>query len=93
LNSQDNVATVTDSVAKGEIVALLSDEGKNFAQIAATTAIPLPLHKIALTSIANDGEVRKYGEIIGYASSSIDKGAWVHTHNVESANLPEKKNA
>ena len=30
----------------------------------------------------------KYGEVIGVASESIGVGAWVHTHNVESATVP-----
>jgi hypothetical protein len=91
LNSQDNVATVIDPVAKKETIAILSEEGMKIAQIVATTAIPLPYHKIALIPIAKECEIRKYGEIIGHASASIDKGAWIHTHNVESANLPERK--
>jgi hypothetical protein len=85
------VATVTDAAVKGDIVTVLSDEGKKLAPITVTTDVPLPLHKIALTPIAKEGEVRKYGETIGYASTTIDRGAWIHTHNIQSANLPEKQ--
>ena len=41
-------------------------------------------HKFALRDIAQGEYVIKYGEIIGRAKESIQKGAWVHTHNVQS---------
>ncbi|UWQ20207.1 UxaA family hydrolase [Jannaschia sp. W003] len=39
-------------------------------------------HKIALRAIAAGEPVRKYGQIIGYASEAIPAGAHVHTHNL-----------
>ena len=39
-------------------------------------------HKVARVAIAADQPVRKYGEIIGIATESIQKGAWVHSHNL-----------
>jgi altronate hydrolase len=38
-------------------------------------------HKIAIRTIAKDAEIRRYGQIIGFASSAIEPGAHVHTHN------------
>ena len=41
-------------------------------------------HKYAIATIAKGEYVIKYGEIIGRAKTDIQKGEWVHTHNVES---------
>lgn len=41
-------------------------------------------HKYALCDIEQGEYVIKYGEIIGRATEKIQKGEWVHTHNVKS---------
>ncbi len=41
-------------------------------------------HKYALCDIEKGEYVIKYGEIIGRATEKIQKGEWVHTHNVKS---------
>ena len=41
-------------------------------------------HKYALRHIGKGEAVIKYGEIIGRATQDIEKGEWVHTHNVRS---------
>ena len=41
-------------------------------------------HKYALCDIPKGSYVIKYGEIIGRAKQAIQKGEWVHTHNVQS---------
>ena len=46
-------------------------------------------HKFALKDIKKGEYVIKYGEIIGRATQNIQKGEWVHTHNVKS-HLDEK---
>ncbi len=51
--------------------------------LAGTESIPAG-HKFALRDIAKGEYVIKYGEIIGRATSDIQKGEWVHTHNVKS---------
>jgi len=40
-------------------------------------------HKVAMTDIAEGGQIIKYGNPIGRATRDIAKGAWVHTHNVQ----------
>ena len=47
-------------------------------------------HKIALADISKGGEVRKYAQLIGYASKDIAVGQHVHTHNVEFRNIDRK---
>jgi altronate hydrolase len=44
---------------------------------------PIPIcHKVATKPIAKGQPIRKYGQIIGFASDAIAAGQWVHTHNV-----------
>ncbi len=42
-------------------------------------------HKYALFPIKKGEFVVKYGEVIGRAKEDIEEGAWVHSHNLESA--------
>ena len=45
---------------------------------------PIPRgHKFSVAAIAKGDPVRKYDQIIGFASADIDAGRHVHTHNVE----------
>ena len=46
-------------------------------------------HKVALCDIKKGDNVVKYGHPIGYATADINKGDWVHTHNVKT-NLNDK---
>jgi len=47
-----------------------------------TAQMITPGHKIAIHEIAMGSPVRKYGQIIGFASADIQPGQLVHTHNV-----------
>ena len=40
-----------------------------------------PGHKIATRAIATGEAIRRYGQIIGFATETIAPGDWVHTHN------------
>ena len=50
--------------------------------------IPLG-HKFALLDIKKGAYIKKYGEIIGVATSDINMGDWIHTHNIKSYYLEE----
>jgi altronate hydrolase len=39
-------------------------------------------HKVALSSIAAGAPAIKFGQVIGFASSAIRPGEWIHTHNL-----------
>jgi len=39
-------------------------------------------HKVAVTRIAQGGPVRKFGQLIGFATEDIDPGDWLHAHNL-----------
>jgi altronate hydrolase len=70
LNAADNVAVAVDPI----------DVGVSAAGVTALKRIPRG-HKIALTRIAKDEPIRKFGQIIGFASEDIPPGEWVHEHN------------
>jgi altronate dehydratase len=44
-------------------------------------------HKIALTNLAMDQAVYKYGQIIGYTTQPVTAGTSVHTHNLDMSRL------
>ena len=72
LKTQDNVLIAVDTVPPGTVLA---------AGPAVTARVPRG-HKIAAVPIAEGEPVRKFGQIIGFASAPIEPGAWVHEHNV-----------
>ncbi len=72
LNAEDNVVVATAQIAKDTVVA-----GE---EVGARTDIPSG-HKIATRAIPAGEPVRKYGQIIGFASADIAAGDHVHTHN------------
>jgi altronate hydrolase len=73
LHGADNVV-----VARKEIAA-----GSKIAEEKITCRDPIPFgHKVATMDIQPDAPVRKFGQIIGFASRLIRAGEHVHTHNV-----------
>ncbi|MEX3975886.1 UxaA family hydrolase [Paraburkholderia caribensis] len=50
-------------------------------RVAVVGLVP-PGHKVATRSIAPGQPVRRYGQIIGFASKQIEPGEHVHTHNM-----------
>ncbi|MBI3463442.1 MAG: UxaA family hydrolase, partial [Planctomycetes bacterium] len=76
LRPEDNIALAAGRLEPGaEVVA-------NGYAVSVQEAIGLG-HKVALRRIAKGEPIRKYGQIIGFASGEITPGSWVHTHNVE----------
>lgn len=73
LNRADNVVVTRAPIAAGVRV---NEE-------AVTSRNPIPAgHKIATAAIAAGQPVIKYGQIIGFATQSIEPGEHVHTHNL-----------
>jgi len=77
----DNVATVLSAIEKNDKVKIIL--GRNHFTILAKESIPFG-HKIALRKIAKGENIIKYGEVIGRAKNEIEKGTYVHIHNVQS---------
>jgi altronate hydrolase len=72
LHLADNVIVAIDEIDAGAVV-----EG-----VTAIRRVPRG-HKMAIASVAPGEPVKKFGQIIGFASQQIDPGQWVHEHNVE----------
>ena len=72
----DNVAVALHPIAKGETVAIGTE------QIKALEDVPQG-HKMAVSHITAGNKVIKYGYAIGHAETDIAAGQWVHTHNMK----------
>ncbi|MBS1694300.1 MAG: UxaA family hydrolase [Actinobacteria bacterium] len=59
-------------------------DGSGALEIDATAEIPLG-HKVALRDVAKGEDVIEYGVRTAIASADIEKGDYVHIHNVRSA--------
>ena len=75
ISPRDDVAIALRDLTAGERVAL------DDAAIELLDAIPRS-HKFALRSVNLGEPVRKYGQVIGRATTQIARGAHVHTHNL-----------
>ncbi len=76
LTAGDDVAVARGDIACGQ---LLCADG-----LCVTALADIPSgHKIALRDVAQGQPVRKYGQIIGQASSDLRPGEHVHVHNLQ----------
>lgn len=78
IHPRDNVAVAIMEIQAGEAVA-----AAGVADVKAREKI-MRNHKIAIAEIPENAPVVKYGETIGFASTSIREGNWIHTHNLKS---------
>jgi len=72
LHHYDNVAIAIDVMSAGDVplgITVIEDVA--------------PGHKIATRPIAAGDAIVKFGQTIGAATRSIQRGEWVHGHNVE----------
>ncbi len=75
LRDDDNVAVAARPIPRGAVLQL---DGRSVE-----VREPIGLgHKVALTAISPGEPVRKYGQIIGFASRAIDAGSRVHVENL-----------
>ena len=79
INAKDNVATLVESAAPGDEVAVVTGQQREI--VVAKEAIPFNF-KIALADIPKGEAILKYGEVIGEASVAIPQGTLVHLHNL-----------
>ena len=75
LDASDNVVTATRALEAGTAV-----------EDTTTTGLIPSGHKIATTAIPKGAEIRKYAQLIGYASDNIAPGDHVHTQNTDFRN-------
>ena len=80
LDQKDNVAVALSDLAAGDSCLVAEDGGKKYT---VTVAEKIPFgHKFALTDLAADAPVYKYGEEIGKMKVAIGRGCWIHNHNM-----------
>lgn len=79
IQPQDNVATMVDDIPGG----LVELAGAGHGEVSAREKISRG-HKVAVRDIAADEAVIKSGVRIGHATQPIQRGAWVHLHNLAS---------
>src|SRR5690242_16405197 len=80
LKSEDDVAVAKAPLDMG---ALLQDGA---VTLEVRQAIK-PGHKIARRALARGAAVRRYGQVIGFATQDIAAGEHVHTHNLDIGEL------
>jgi altronate dehydratase len=81
ITDKDNVATALIPLAPDETVSVILQGRPEVLKL--LSSIPKG-HKFALQEIAAGGNVIKYGEPIGQATTRIPRGEHVHVHNVAS---------
>ncbi len=72
LHPDDNVAIALDEIAQGQVLPHLG--------LKASAPVPRG-HKIAIRPIGDGEPIRRYGQIIGFAATTIGAGDHVHVHN------------
>lgn len=80
LDTKDNVAVALTDLAAGDSCLVVEDGGRKYA-VVVNEAIAFG-HKFALTDLAKDDGVFKYGEEIGRMKAPLAKGGWIHVHNM-----------
>ncbi len=81
IRPQDNVATATRDIKRGEVIPILVEDQR--FELVAQQDIRF-LHKVAVRDIAQGERIYKYGAVIGEATKSIASGEHVHVHNIRS---------
>lgn len=75
LHPDDEVALALRPLEPGEHLAV------GPSQITVREPVPQG-HKVALLSVSTAGPIRKYGQVIGFATRDIHPGEHVHVHNL-----------
>ena len=78
----DNVAVALEALSAGSEVQVLGAE--EATRVRVLRDIPFA-HKVAIRPITRGDSILKYGAPIGFATTDIAPGDWVHTHNVQSS--------
>ena len=88
MDTNDNVATVLQETSP-ELELVIQDRSMTeVGKVTANESIPYA-HKISVTNINKGDCIYKFGSVIGRAISDINKGNYVHVHNVISIKSAE----
>jgi altronate hydrolase len=86
LRPEDDVAIAKAAVPAGTV---LEDAG---GRLTVRDDVPAG-HKLARRAMAEGDPVRRYGQVIGFATRAIEAGAHVHTHNLAFGIVPREYEA
>lgn len=75
LHSEDAIVVAARDLKVGETIEV------GGRRVTTSAAIPLG-HKLAIRTVASGEPVRKYGQVIGFATTEIAAGEHVHSHNL-----------
>ena len=80
---EDNVGVVVvEGLTAGPAMLCVVTHDNSSFKLKAEADVPIG-HKIALKDIAKGDTAIKYGEDIGKFIGAVEKGGWVHTHNLK----------
>ncbi|MCS6860437.1 MAG: altronate dehydratase family protein [Abditibacteriales bacterium] len=75
LHEGDDVAIAKEKLTAGTVLT------QNGWSVQLRQDVPAG-HKIALHAVKKDAPLRRYGQVIGFATEDIQPGDWVHLHNL-----------
>ena len=76
INEKDNTLVALKELKSGTVLMDNNEEIELLENIK-------PGHKIATVDIKQGENIIKYGYPIGHATENIEKGRWIHTHNIK----------
>ncbi|KSU82128.1 altronate dehydratase small subunit [Fictibacillus enclensis] len=79
IDPADNVAIALKDLKKGEQCFVDGSDPPEWIPL--LDDIPFG-HKLAIRTMEKNESVLKYGEEIGRMKTSVNKGGWIHTHNL-----------
>src|ERR687892_2624983 len=80
LRPEDDVAIVKKELAGGSVL----EDGATHIEVRADIK---PGHKVARRAVRRGDPVRRYGQVIGFATQDIAVGDHVHSHNLDIGEL------
>jgi altronate dehydratase small subunit len=83
IHADDNVANLIGPGKKGEPVECSVEGADLTVRVTLLDDVPSN-HKFAFTDLKQGDAIVKYGLSIGRATCDVEKGRYVHVHNVES---------
>ncbi|MFL5563366.1 MAG: UxaA family hydrolase, partial [Gemmatimonadaceae bacterium] len=75
IHPSDDVAVATRALVAGEDIVIAEE------RVIVRDDIPAG-HKIALRTLAAGAEPKKYGFVIGVTTERVERGSWIHSHNL-----------
>jgi altronate hydrolase len=78
IDDRDNVAVALRALTAGDRIEVAGET------VVARQDIPAG-HKVALSAVAPDQQILKYGVPIGLATEPVSQGDWVHSHNLRTS--------